>query len=172
MKQADSKRLSQNPSWHGRPAHEARARCPCHPGQAGFTLVEMLVVLVIIMSLSGIATVNVLRFQAKARRDTAALQIKQMVNAVRLYESEQGRIPTMEQGLRALVAAPSTPPLPKEYPDGGYLDSRQVPVDPWKNDYIYVVPGRQGAAFEILSYGRDGEPGGSKDDADISSLDQ
>jgi general secretion pathway protein G len=138
--------------------------------RGGFTLVEMLVVLVIIMSLAGVVTVNVIRYQARARVDSTKLQLKQLHQAVRLYQSEQGRIPTMEQGLEALVSRPTRPPVPERYPPGGYLDTRQMPRDGWGNEFIYLVPGSDGAEFEIVSYGSDGEPGGTGDDADLSSL--
>jgi general secretion pathway protein G len=77
----------------------------------------------------------------------------------------------MEQGLDALVRRPDRAPVPENYPADGYLDSRRVPKDPWQRDFVYAVPGPDGAAFEILSYGADGEPGGTGDAADISSAD-
>jgi general secretion pathway protein G len=131
----------------------------------------MLVVLVIIMSLVGIVSVNVVRFQAKARVDAARIQLKQLQAAVRLYQTEQGRLPTEEQGLEALVQKPATPLVPERYPDDGYLESRRVPRDPWGRAYVYAVPGREGAAFEILCYGSDGEPGGKGDAGDLSTAD-
>lgn len=67
--------------------------------------------------------------------------------------------------------APETPPLPREYPDEGYLESRTVPEDPWGSPYLYLSPGREGEAYEIFTYGSDGEPGGEGEAADISSSD-
>jgi general secretion pathway protein G len=139
-------------------------------GRGGFTLVEMLVVLTIIMLLAGIVTVNVIRHQAEAKVKTAHIQIAQLLDAVRLYQTEQGRPPTMEQGLESLVRKPVSPPVPEKYPEEGYLSSRRLPKDPWGHDYIYLAPGREGAPFEIVSYGSDGAPGGAKDAADLSSL--
>ena len=137
----------------------------------GFTLVEMLVVLAIIAGLVGVVTVNVVRHQAEARIKTAHLQLNQLRNAVRLYQMEQGRVPTEEQGLGALVARPTRPPIPDKYPAEGYLEGRRIPVDPWNHPFIYLSPGREQAPFEIICYGSDGEPGGEADAADISSLD-
>ncbi len=137
----------------------------------GFTLVEVLVVLAILMSLTGIVSVSVLRYQARARTDAARIQVRVLQQALRLYQSDHGMIPTEEQGLEALVRRPERAPIPEGYPDEGYLDSREVPRDPWGRPYIYAVPGRDGTPFEILSYGRDGRPGGSGEDAEISSRD-
>lgn len=137
----------------------------------GFTLIEVLVVLAILMGLATIVTVNVVGRQRKARVDTAKIQISELHNAVMHYQIEQGRLPTMEQGLEALVRRPTIPPIPENYPPEGYLSRRQVPRDPWDHEYVYVVPGRDGAPFEIVSYGADGRPGGTGDAADISSAD-
>ncbi len=146
-------------------------RQPGNAGRGGFTLVEMLVVLVIIMSLVGIVSVNVVRYQAKARVDSTHIQIKQLQQAVRLYQTEQGTIPTEQQGLEALLRRPTSPPVPDRYPADGYLDSRRMPLDGWRAEFVYLAPGREGLPFEIISYGSDGEPGGEGDAADLSSGD-
>jgi general secretion pathway protein G len=137
----------------------------------GFTLMEVMVVLFILILLSGVVGVSVVQQQRRARRDTAILQIRQLRQAVQIYYNEQGRVPTTEQGLEALVGRPTRPPVPAQYPPEGYLDSRRVPADPWGNPYIYLAPGRAGELFEIITYGSDGEPGGSDYAADISSSD-
>ena len=139
------------------------------PSQAGFTLIEILVVVMIITLLASIVAVNVLRKPGEARISTAKMQIRQLQTAIQLYRSEQGLQPSQEQGLEALVAKPTTEPIPQRYPQEGYLESRRVPKDPWGNEYIYVVPGRSGEEFEIISYGSDGEPEGEGEAADISS---
>jgi general secretion pathway protein G len=139
--------------------------------QAGFTLIEILVVIMIITILASIVSVNVLRKPGEARVSAARMQIRQMQTAVQLYKTEQGRLPTQEQGLEALVARPTIDPAPPRYPEEGYLESRNLPKDPWKNDYVYLAPGRQGEPFEIISYGGDGEPGGEGEAADLSSSD-
>jgi general secretion pathway protein G len=137
--------------------------------KSGFTLIEILVVIIIITILASIVSVNVLRKPGEARVSAAKLQIKQLQTAVQLYKTEQGRAPSQDQGLEALVVKPVSDPIPQQYPADGYLESRKVPKDPWNNDYIYLIPGRSMEAFEIISYGSDGEPGGKGDAADISS---
>lgn len=137
----------------------------------GFTLIEILIVLVILMSIAGLVGVNVMHHQRESKIKTARIQIAQLRAALQIYYTEQGRLPTMAQGLQALVEKPDRPPVPERYPEFGYLDKRAVPLDPWNNDYIYIVPGRKGEMFEVISYGSDGEPGGTGDAADISSSD-
>ncbi len=145
-------------------AHNMRTR-------NGFTLIEVLVVLVIVMGLAGIVTVNVVRHQSESRVKTAQLQIAQLEQALQSYHLDHGRFPTQAQGLSALVRVPTTPPIPSNYPAEGYLARSRVPLDPWGNPYIYLSPGRQNEPFEIISYGSDGEPGGTGTAADISSSD-
>lgn len=140
--------------------------------RAGFTLIEILVVLIIIMTLAGIVTVNVIRHQSESRVKAAQLQIRQFEDALRIYRIEQGRYPTQAQGLEALVRRSTREPIPQNYPEDGYLARNFVPLDPWGNEYIYVSPGRGGEPYEIISYGSDGEPGGTGEAADISSADR
>ncbi|MBU0678302.1 MAG: type II secretion system major pseudopilin GspG [Verrucomicrobia bacterium] len=137
----------------------------------GFTLIEILVALVIIAVLAGIVGGNVLRKPAEARITAAKVQIKNLQTAIQVYRTENGFVPTQQQGLDALVREPATAPVPRNYPDEGYLESRDVPLDPWGRPYIYLVPGRDNLPYEIISYGSDGEPGGVDDAADISSGD-
>lgn len=137
----------------------------------GFTLIEILVVVLIISILAGIVGLSVLQRPGEAKLAAATLQIKNFKQALKLYRMEQGQYPTAEQGLDALCVKPSAPPVPERYPEDGYLDSRKAPKDPWNRNYIYLVPGRHNEPFEILSYGSDGEEGGTNDAADISSSD-
>ena len=137
----------------------------------GFTLIEVLVVLVIVMGLASIVTVNVVRHQAESRVKTAQLQIVQLEQALHAFHLDHGRYPTQQQGLEALIAPPTAPPAVTDYPEGGYLARPRLPRDPWGNPYVYLIPGRQGEPFEIISYGSDGEPGGSGTAAEISSSD-
>lgn len=139
--------------------------------QNGFTLIEILVVLVIVMGLAGIVTVNVVRHQAESKVKTAQLQIGQLEQALQSYHLDHGRYPSQAQGLTALVARPTIAPVPATYPEGGYLARPRLPVDPWGSDYIYLAPGRKGEPYEIISYGSDGEPGGTGHAAEISSTD-
>ncbi len=142
-----------------------------HQKRAGFTLVEILVVIVILSILATLVAVNVIRQPGEARVAAAKIQIKQLQTALQVYRTEQGRYPTQDQGLEALVRKPQTGIIPERYPSDGYLESREVPRDPWKNDYIFIAPGRNGESYEIISYGSDGEPGGVDDASDISSSD-
>ena len=136
---------------------------------AGFTLVEILVVLVIITVLASVVTVSIVRKPGEARVAAARLQIKEIQTALQVYRTEQGRPPTQAQGLEALINKPTTEPVPASYPPEGYLETRVFPKDPWNNEYIYLAPGRRGEPYEVISYGSDGEPGGEGDAADISS---
>lgn len=138
---------------------------------AGFTLIEILVVLIIITILAGFVGMNVLRKPGEARVAAAKMQIKTLQAAIKLYHAEQNHFPTQSQGLHALVRKPTFAPIPKNYPAGGYLDARDVPPDPWGEAYIYMIPGRDGELFEIISYASDSEPGGDGDAADLSSSD-
>lgn len=139
--------------------------------RTGFTLIEVLVVLVIIMGLSSIVTVSYVRYQAAAKVDLAKIQIGTLEDAVNLYYRDLNVYPTQAQGLQALVQRPVLPPVPPRYEEGKYWERNQLPLDPWGNDYQYLAPGRQGQPFEILSYGSDGEPGGTGHAADLSSAD-
>ncbi|MGQ9661654.1 MAG: type II secretion system major pseudopilin GspG [Kiritimatiellia bacterium] len=137
----------------------------------GFTLLEILVVVLIITVLATIVGVAVAKRPGEARVAAAKAQIKIFKTALNLYRMEQGMLPTQQQGLRALCRKPEVAPFPPRYPEGGYLDSREVPLDPWGREYVYMAPARDGSAYEILSYGADGQPGGEGENADISSAD-
>ena len=137
----------------------------------GFTLIEILVVVLIISILAGLVGVSVLRHPGEAKVTAAKLQIKTFKSALQLYRMKQNRYPTQEQGLKAICTKPSIPPVPEKYPAEGYLESTRLPQDPWHHDYIFLSPGRNQEPYEIISYGADGEPGGSGDAADISSSD-
>lgn len=139
--------------------------------RGGFTLIEILVAVLIISILAGVVGLSVLRHPGEAKVAAAKLQIKTFKSALQLYRMEQGRYPTQEQGLKALCVKPAIPPLPEKYPAEGYLESRNLPKDPWNHDYIYLSPGRSQEEYEIISYGSGGEPGGAADAADISSSD-
>ena len=139
--------------------------------RAGFTLVEILVVIAIISLLAGVVLLNIAPQIGMGSQAAAKAQIQVLSSAATTYRMAHGRYPTQQQGLEALVRKPAQEPIPENYPDSGYLSGRTVPADPWKNPYIYLCPGRQNEPFEILSYGADGEPGGTGADADVSSSD-
>ena len=136
---------------------------------AGFTLVEILVVLAIISLLAGVVLVNVAPNLMMGQQATAKAQIKEFTSALATYQLAHGNYPTQQQGLDALVKRPTREPVPANYPPGGYLAPRTLPLDPGKRPYLYLIPGRQNEPYEIFTYGADGEPGGSGPDADISS---
>jgi general secretion pathway protein G len=137
--------------------------------RAGFTLLEILVVVLIITILATIVGVNVAREPGKAKAAAAKAQIVTLRTALQMYRMEQGGYPTQEQGLNALCEKPAARPVPERYPEGGYLETRALPLDPWKHGYVYLVPGPNGEPYEIVSYGADGQPGGTGEAADISS---
>lgn len=127
--------------------------------------------MLIVMILAAVVGVNIAGRPGEARIAQARSQIKILQTAIEMFRADHGRIPTLEQGLEALVRPPQRPPVPRNYPDGGYLLSPAVPLDPWGRPYLYLVPGRLGEPYEILTYGADGEPGGDGENAEISSSD-
>ncbi len=137
--------------------------------RAGFTLVEILVVIAIISLLAGVVLLNIAPQLGMGKQAAAKAQIQVFASAVDTYHMANGRYPTQAQGLDALVRKPTQEPVPENYPESGYLNGRTIPLDPWKHPYIYLTPGRQNEPFEILSYGGDGEPGGDGANADLSS---
>lgn len=138
-------------------------------GKVGFTLVELLVALAILTVLVSVVSVSILSQPGEAKVTAAKAQMRTLKLALSIYKTDTGTFPTQAQGLQALVQKPTVPPIPDQYRSEGYLDSLRVPLDPWKNPYIYLIPGRNGEPFEILSYGSDGEPGGIDNDEDLSS---
>lgn len=139
--------------------------------RSGFSFIEILVVVAIISILATVVGVNIYKSIEKANVAAARTQIGNFKTALQAYCTDNGQFPTEAQGLAALCTPPTTPPEPKNYQQGGYLESLTVPKDPWGHDYIYTVPGPDGKPYEIISYGQDGEPGGEGVNADISSLD-
>lgn len=133
-------------------------------GDAGFTLLELLIVLGILALLAAIAAPQVLRYLGKARSDAAQVQINAIATAIELYALDNGGYPTSESGLNALVHAPAH----ASRWSGPYLKKSEGLVDPWGNPYQYRIPGRNGA-FEVFSLGRDNAPGGTGEDRDIAN---
>jgi len=139
-------------------------------GQKGFTLIELMIVIVIIGILATLLIPRIMERPEEARRIKAKMDIKTIESALKLYKIDSGTYPTTEQGLEALIKKPETLPVPKKWREGGYLEG-SVPNDPWGNPFYYTSPGSDGRDYEILSYGNDGQPGGTGRDADISSTD-
>jgi general secretion pathway protein G len=134
--------------------------------QRGFTLIEIMVVVVILAVLGALVVPKILENVDKARVTRAQADIRAIQTALDLYRLDNFKYPTTEQGLQALVTQPSDPSI-TNYRSGGYLPS--LPKDPWNNPYNYMSPGPNGMEYDIISYGRDGKPGGEGYDADISA---
>jgi general secretion pathway protein G len=133
---------------------------------AGLTLIELMVVVVILALLALVIVPRVIDRPDQARAARAQADIAAMTSALNLYRLDTGAYPTTEQGLAALVARPATAPVPSNWAEGGYLD--RVPDDPWGRPYLYLAPGVHGP-FDIVSQGADGRTGGTGADADITS---
>ena len=136
--------------------------------RTGFTLVEIMAVIIIIGLLASIAAVNFLGQTDKAAVATTKANLKTLHNAVAQFKMDTGRYPTEEEGLRVLIEPPSDV---KGYQEGGYLDSSEIPKDAWKHDFVYVAYPENGKPFLIMSYGADGQEGGEGYDADLYSTD-
>lgn len=136
--------------------------------QHGFTLIEVLVVLIIIGILAGYVGPKIMGRPEEAKRTKAAMQISGLEAALKLYKLDNGSYPTTEQGLDALIHAPETGTLAPKWREGGYLEKSRVPKDPWGNDFVYICPGVNGD-FDLSSYGPDGESGGEDKNADINN---
>ena len=130
---------------------------------SGFTLLELLVVMVIIGLLAGYVGPKYFSQIGKSQVKTARAQIDALDKALEQYRLDTSRFPGMDQGLAALVTRPANEPKW----DGPYL-KKSVPVDPWGNAYVYKIPGEHGE-FDLLSYGKDGQPGGTGEAADVTS---
>jgi general secretion pathway protein G len=139
-----------------------------HRKQAGFTLIELMVVVVIIAILAGLVIPRFMGETDKAKQAKAKMQIESLESAVKMYKLDNGSYPTTEQGLKALVETPTVGNLPKNWRQGGYLEKGKVPKDPWDHEYVYVSPGSHGD-FDLSSLGADGEPGGEEFDKDINN---
>lgn len=134
--------------------------------QRGFTLIEIMVVVVILGILAAIVVPRLLDEPERARRTSAATQIRSFEEALGMFRLDNGFYPSTEQGLEALVTKPTIGRIPARYKEGGYI--RRIPNDPWGNPYVYLSPGVHGD-YDLLSYGADGQPGGEGDNADITN---
>ncbi|MBW2558473.1 MAG: type II secretion system major pseudopilin GspG [Deltaproteobacteria bacterium] len=136
----------------------------------GFTLIELMVVIVILGILAGLIVPRIMSRPEEARQTKARIQIESLETTLKLYKLDNGSYPSTEQGLQALVEPPEVGTLPGNWRDGGYLEKGRVPKDPWDNEYIYLCPGTSGD-YDIISYGADGEQGGEGKNKDINSWD-
>jgi general secretion pathway protein G len=130
----------------------------------GFTLIEIMVVIIILGLLATLVIPNITGYTEKAKREKARADIASLEGALELFQADNGFYPTTEQGLDALIFKPSTGRIPAKWMEGGYF-KKGVPLDPWGNRYVYYAPGRRGEGYEIISLGTDGQ----ESDDDVSS---
>lgn len=136
------------------------------PGSRGFTLLEVMVVVVILGILAALVVPKVISRPDEARVIAAKQDIASLMQALKLYRLDNQRYPTTEQGLQALVVKPTTNPIPPNWKSGGYLE--RLARDPWGNPYQFLNPGLRGE-IDVFTMGADGAPGGEGHDADIGS---
>lgn len=134
--------------------------------QRGFTLLEIMVVVVILGILAALVVPKVINRPDEARVMAAKQDIASLMQALKLYRLDNQRSPATEQGLQALVARPTVAPLPSNWKTGGYVE--RLPKDPWGNPYQYLNPGVR-SEIDIFSFGADGAIGGEGNDGDIGS---
>ncbi|MFH0729256.1 MAG: type II secretion system major pseudopilin GspG [Pseudomonadota bacterium] len=134
----------------------------------GFTLIELMVVIVILGILATLIVPRLMERPGQAKQVKAKLQIESFETALKLYKLDNGSYPTTEQGLQSLAEAPTTGTVPTKYPAGGYLEKGKLPKDPWGNEYVFLSPGVNGP-FDIISYGADGIQGGDGENKDINN---
>ncbi len=132
----------------------------------GFTLIELLVVLLILGMIAGIAGPQVMNYLGESKAKAAKLQIEEFGSSLDLFKLDVGRYPDSQEGLQALVTAPSGKNADRWR--GPYLKKKSIPKDPWGTDFQYSVPGKHGP-YDILSLGADGREGGEGDNKDIAS---
>ena len=150
------------------PRSEPQASGDLH--KAGFTLIEIMAVVLIIGLLTAVVGTAIFGQIDRARVTTAKTQMKNIEAALDFYRMDNGKYPTTEQGLDALVHQPSTEPVPRQYRREGYINGGKVPRDPWGATYEYQAPGERNTyGFDIWSFGADGQPGGKDVDADIGN---
>jgi general secretion pathway protein G len=135
-------------------------------GQSGFTLLEVMVVIVILGILAALVVPNIISRPEEARVIAAKQDIASLMQALKLYRLDSLRYPSTEQGLQALVTKPTTAPIPSNWKPGGYVE--RLPKDPWGNPYQYLNPGVRGEV-DVFSFGADGAPGGEGNNADIGN---
>ena len=136
---------------------------PLCKSQSGFTLIEIMVVIVILAILAGLVVPKVVGQSDKARVKTTETALATVSNALDMYKVDNSRYPTTAQGLEALTTPPAEA---KNYPDGGYIKGG-YPTDGWENELQYVAPGSEGRPYDLFSLGADGQQGGEGQDADL-----
>lgn len=134
----------------------------------GFTLIEIMVVVVILAALAALVAPKIIGRSDDAKIAEAKVQIRNLESALKLYKLDNAVYPTTEQGLDALVNKPTVGTPPKNYRAEGYLETKNAPKDPWGNDFKYLSPGEHGD-YDLSSFGADGVKGGEGKNADIES---
>lgn len=134
--------------------------------EAGFTLIEIMVVVIIIGVLAALVAPRLMHRVDDARVTKAEIQIMNFETALKMFKMDNGFYPSTLQGLNALISAPITGIVPENFRANGYLGKNTLETDPWGNEYIYISPGTQGD-YDIISYGADSQPGGKGYNADI-----
>lgn len=145
-----------------KPRHHRR-----RPHERGFTLLELMVVMVILGLLATVVVINVLPSQDRAMLEKARADIAILEQAIDTYRIDNLSYPSTEAGLQALVTPPAGLARPERYRAGGYI--RRLPDDPWGNPYQYRFPGERGGRFDVFTFGADGRPGGEDDNADFGN---
>ncbi|MCE5340821.1 MAG: type II secretion system major pseudopilin GspG [Planctomycetaceae bacterium] len=136
--------------------------------KSGFTLIEIMAVIIIIGLLAAVGAMNFLGQTDRARVTTTRANLKMLHNSVAQFKMDTGRYPTEEEGLTVLIEQPSDV---KNYQEGGYIDSSAVPKDAWGHDFVYVLYPENGKPYLIMSYGADGQEGGEDLNKDLLSTD-
>ena len=140
--------------------------------QQGFSLIEVLVVVVIMGMLIGLIGPNVLGQVDRARVTTAKSDIASLSQALDMYKLDNHFYPTTDQGLEALVSRPQSSPEPRNWNPEGYIKGNKLPLDPWDGEYVYMSPGEDNRPYDLMSLGADARLGGEGYAADISSSDR
>ena len=135
----------------------------------GFTLLELLIVIVILGLLVSLVSVNFLPTLSNAYIEVAKQDISRLQQALVMFKINEVKYPNSSQGLESLKTNPGNLRNPSKYPNGGYIN--KIPVDPWGNNYVYIFPG-QNSEYDIVSLGADGQPGGEGENADIGNWSQ
>ena len=128
-------------------------------GNRGFTLIELMVVVIILGILALYIGPKIMGEPERAKRVKAKMDIATLETALKMYKLDNGVYPSTEQGLQSLVEMPETGIVPKNWRKGGYIEKNRVPKDPWGNEFVFISPGAHGD-FDLISYGLDGVPGG------------
>ena len=136
----------------------------------GFTLIEIMVVIVILSLLAVLVAPKIIGRSDDAKVADAKVQIRNIETGLKLYKLDSGIFPSTEQGLEALVTKPASGTIPKNWKEGGYLESKGIPKDPWSNPYLYLSPSDHGD-YDLCSLGADGVKGGEGKNADICNWD-